>query len=423
MTAEGGRKGSAKGSGKGGKKGAEKGGGSKGKDTSSKGKGKGVSVRRQREREQVSAPHLSKRRTLELIHSLSASDDERTSCSKKLSWILRHGVDRLGLHADKEKWVALSEVLSTKVMDDVDEQKVLDVIHESNSQKPRYEMRKIEGMTYIRAITKDERRAMREGKEPKSRNSQAPADSRLKADAQEFVPSPDSYQPVQPISIASLMPPASRAAPQRAPPPPMYNNPLAALTPSSHMGYPMHQASPMGFQMGLPGLGFGMLGQPQAMGAGTPMAHGGQKPIPAGPLGGMGAGQQYNGRIKSYNPEKGFGFIECPATHGIYGRDVFLNKEAIGDLGVGMQVFFTVKTNKDGMPQAMSVSRATGGGQGKAGGKGKASAKSAGKKGGGKGGKPKKDGEKAEKEAGAAAAAEGGAAEPVPAGETPAKES
>merc|ERR1719411_2207928 len=71
--------------------------------------------------------------------------------------------------------------------------------------------------------------------------------------------------------------------------------------------------------------------------------------VPASP------GGRYRGRIKSFNAKQGFGFIECPEAHTIFGRDVFLHKAQIGDLKVGTQVIYTVEMNKQGMPQAREL--------------------------------------------------------------------
>lgn len=118
---------------------------------------------------------------------------------------------------------------------------------------------------------------------------------------------------------------------------------------------------------------------------------------------GLGAATgRFEGRIKSFNAKQGFGFIECPEAHAIFGRDVFLHKAQIGDLKVGTQVTYSVEMNKQGMPQARELTTldgmtpgpspanvAKGGGPG--GGRG---GKGAGGKGGGrrKGGKGGDDG-------------------------------
>merc|ERR1719215_1068723 len=63
------------------------------------------------------------------------------------------------------------------------------------------------------------------------------------------------------------------------------------------------------------------------------------------------------GRIKSFDPEKGYGFIDCPESYGRFGRDVFIHKNQMGDLGVGMEVSFFIDTNKEGHPQARNIAK------------------------------------------------------------------
>jgi len=50
---------------------------------------------------------------------------------------------------------------------------------------------------------------------------------------------------------------------------------------------------------------------------------------------------EYMGVIKSYNPEKGFGFIACDTLKGEYEGDVFLSQKHVGDYQVGAEVRFT----------------------------------------------------------------------------------
>merc|ERR1740123_2206730 len=64
---------------------------------------------------------------------------------------------------------------------------------------------------------------------------------------------------------------------------------------------------------------------------------------------------RFQGRIKSFNAKQGFGFIECPEAHAVFGRDIFLHKMQIGDLKVHADVAFSVETNKAGMPQARDL--------------------------------------------------------------------
>merc|ERR1719277_2490536 len=97
------------------------------------------------------------------------------------------------------------------------------------------------------------------------------------------------------------------------------------------------------------------------------------------------------GRIKSFNSEKGFGFIECAQTYQKYNRDVFLHKAQIGDMAVGTVVSFTCEVNRQGMPQAKDVHRSDMQGGDGAKGKGKGKDKGKGK------GKDEGKGEKGEK--------------------------
>merc|ERR1719217_600685 len=83
---------------------------------------------------------------------------------------------------------------------------------------------------------------------------------------------------------------------------------------------------------------------------------------------------EFYGRVKSYNPKQGYGFLECPDARARFGRDVFLHKAQMGELlgrfvGPGtrlepkwltMQVRFSVEINKQGMPQARDVARIDG---------------------------------------------------------------
>merc|ERR1719329_2037985 len=85
----------------------------------------------------------------------------------------------------------------------------------------------------------------------------------------------------------------------------------------------------------MPGMGMPMMGM------------GGMSPPPMG--------GRMKGRVKSFNAKQGFGFLECPEAHAMFGRDVFLHKAQIGDLKVGAEVTFNVEYNKQGMPQARDV--------------------------------------------------------------------
>jgi cold shock CspA family protein len=66
---------------------------------------------------------------------------------------------------------------------------------------------------------------------------------------------------------------------------------------------------------------------------------------------------QYNGRIRSYSDQKGFGFISCDETMRAFGRDVFIHRLQMqeNDCKVGQEVIFEVDVNKMGHPQARRV--------------------------------------------------------------------
>mmetsp|Transcript_14718 Transcript_14718/g.44357 ORF Transcript_14718/g.44357 Transcript_14718/m.44357 type:complete len:139 (-) Transcript_14718:456-872(-) len=63
-------------------------------------------------------------------------------------------------------------------------------------------------------------------------------------------------------------------------------------------------------------------------------------------------GQRYSGTIKSFWPEKHFGFIQCDEVKQEFGADVFLSDQEIGYFSVGSAVTFSIVLNKDGRPQA-----------------------------------------------------------------------
>jgi cold shock protein len=58
----------------------------------------------------------------------------------------------------------------------------------------------------------------------------------------------------------------------------------------------------------------------------------------------------YVGTVRSFNPHKGWGFVECDDTHKVYGSDVFLLKNDLNGFGVnkGDQVSFNVTQTEKG---------------------------------------------------------------------------
>jgi len=61
------------------------------------------------------------------------------------------------------------------------------------------------------------------------------------------------------------------------------------------------------------------------------------------------------GVIKSFNDQKGFGFIDCEELAVVFGNDVFLHVGQLAGCSVGMQVNFAVTLNKDNKPQAYDL--------------------------------------------------------------------
>eukprot|EP00747_Dinoflagellata_sp_TGD_P165608 gnl/TRDRNA2_/TRDRNA2_187111_c0_seq1.p1 gnl/TRDRNA2_/TRDRNA2_187111_c0~~gnl/TRDRNA2_/TRDRNA2_187111_c0_seq1.p1 ORF type:complete len:478 (+),score=127.24 gnl/TRDRNA2_/TRDRNA2_187111_c0_seq1:34-1434(+) len=150
------------------------------------------------------------------------------------------------------------------------------------------------------------------------------------------------------------------------------------------------------------GGGYGRGGPPAKGGWDDPYAGGGKAKGKgdAGKKGGgggggkppAGAGLMGTGMVKSFSDKNGYGFIDCPDTFAIFGRDVFVTVDDLGGLPIGAEVTFKVYSNKKGCPQATEV-KGTGnhvpgyddGGHGKGKGDGKDKGKSADK---GKGKRP-----------------------------------
>lgn len=62
------------------------------------------------------------------------------------------------------------------------------------------------------------------------------------------------------------------------------------------------------------------------------------------------------GTLKEYNPDKGFGFVECSDSHRLFDTDVFIHKNEVEMMNatVGEEVTFAVQLNAKGQPQAIS---------------------------------------------------------------------
>merc|ERR1712087_369985 len=61
--------------------------------------------------------------------------------------------------------------------------------------------------------------------------------------------------------------------------------------------------------------------------------------------------QRFVGTIKSFNEQRGFGFIECDELMEQFGGDTFLHNVQMQGFEVGQRVSFAVFLNKDGKPQ------------------------------------------------------------------------
>jgi len=68
--------------------------------------------------------------------------------------------------------------------------------------------------------------------------------------------------------------------------------------------------------------------------------------------------QRYAGTLKSFNSQSGWGFIECPDTFQLYGKDMFVLKTSLpnGRIEKGTAVSFGVTDGKSG-PEATDVCR------------------------------------------------------------------
>merc|ERR1712070_1190030 len=253
----------------------------------------------------------------------------------------------------EDKWVKVIDLVNCDLMDDLEdrsEEKLLTIITESNEQKLRYELKDGADGKLIRALKREDRKA----------GGKAPAGATSK--------------PANVKDLADKVSELSASAP--------------AFVPGAQGG--------AGAAMSYPGWSYPGYGQSYAGGY-SPWGYGYGGPSYGGYGYGGGGGsytesgkKKFEGRIKSFNTEKGFGFVESAETHALYGRDVFLHKAHIGNNEVGSWITFSVELDKEkGFPQAREVTGADGQtSKGKAKGKGKGKGKEGGK------GKGKKDGDK-----------------------------
>lgn len=302
------------------------------------------------------APKRSqKEKLLALVSSLNEDDDDRTKLSKKISWVLRHGYRKCNLTPDDEGWIKMSALMKVELFDDVTEEALLANVEESNKQKQRYEVKTEDDGKLIKASDRSQKK--KERAEQKEAAAAAPRPGAAATAAAANAAPPGEKKPMN--KNAAVFVPGRPFIP-----PPMPGYP----------GYGFNPYDPTGAYAA-----YGMAPPPP--------------PPPQAPAGNL----PYSGKIKSFNKEKGFGFIECAAAHQQYGRDVFVHKATVGEnVIVGTDVKFAVELNKQGMPQARDVWPYQGKGVKASGGKGEGKSKGKGK---GKGKKDKEDGEKAEEKA------------------------
>ncbi|CAJ1344915.1 unnamed protein product [Effrenium voratum] len=135
--------------------------------------------------------------------------------------------------------------------------------------------------------------------------------------------------------------------------------PVPGMTGANMMmpeGHTPTDAMPAGVDGQLGGFAGMMVPRPQPMqAANMPQFSGQLLQLQMQPFTGNRAAGRFRGRIKSFNAKQGFGFIENPEAHAIFGRDVFLHKAQIGNLKVGTEVTYGVEMNKFGMPQAREL--------------------------------------------------------------------
>lgn len=67
---------------------------------------------------------------------------------------------------------------------------------------------------------------------------------------------------------------------------------------------------------------------------------------------------RYSGIVKSFNTDKGFGFIDCAALKEAYGRDTWVHHAQIGSFQIGDSVAFSMALNQQGHPQAINCGAA-----------------------------------------------------------------
>ncbi|CAE7833778.1 EMB2654 [Symbiodinium sp. KB8] len=225
-------------------------------------------------------------------------DDPTVVISKMLSWLLRHGIKHksVGLNSESaDGWVKVTEVLTSEYFKEITKEILMKVIVDSNAQKLRYQLSP--DCVYIRAYSRDEKKAFKEGAASTTASVSVPAPPEkkgtLRGEAPEFVPSTS----------------------------PMLSSMQTSGYPPWPLLYPQPTMMPY------------VPVQVQRKGTGEK---------------GGGTFREL-GRIKSFYDDKGYGFIECPRVTQQFGRDLFVHKAQLNGFKVGDEVTVTVTVNEVGL--------------------------------------------------------------------------
>eukprot|EP00927_Polykrikos_kofoidii_P049656 TRINITY_DN43693_c0_g1_i1.p1 TRINITY_DN43693_c0_g1~~TRINITY_DN43693_c0_g1_i1.p1 ORF type:complete len:350 (-),score=65.98 TRINITY_DN43693_c0_g1_i1:331-1275(-) len=148
-------------------------------------------------------------RRFDHVPAANPGDDERTTISKKLSWILRHGAKRVEIKINDDGWIKVTDLLTWKLLEDVPLEKLMQVIKESNEQKPRYELIDSAEGQLIKAIRRERERKESESESVPRKDSdvvetEVKPKVEMRKDAPEFIPGqlggygfPSAMAPVQ----------------------------------------------------------------------------------------------------------------------------------------------------------------------------------------------------------------------------------
>eukprot|EP00440_Ansanella_granifera_P028165 gb/GFBE01030603.1/.p1 GENE.gb/GFBE01030603.1/~~gb/GFBE01030603.1/.p1 ORF type:complete len:343 (+),score=106.28 gb/GFBE01030603.1/:1-1029(+) len=288
-----------------------------------------------------------------------SKEDDTVKKSKMLSWLLRHGAKHkaVGINMDANGWISLKEVNESSYLKNLSRDDLMKVIIDSNASKTRYQL--TADCNFIRAYSYQEKKSLSKNEvvpEKSKPSKEAPAAAATAAAAAAAAAPVVSSSGMR-ADAAEFIPPAPGSA-QAAP--------LVPLAPMPGYPYPMpfHPMMPPFFPPYVP--------------------------VQVVDRNHTGPANREIGVIKSFNDEKGFGFISCERVKQQFGCDTFLHKAQLNGFSEGDEVSFLVTKNDKNQPQAKSLQPAKGGpapGKGKA--KGEKGKDGKGKDGKGKDGKGK----------------------------------